>query len=367
MLQIQQLSKRYESVTAVAQLDLEIHEAEFFTLLGPSGCGKTTTLRCIGGLEKPDSGIITLRDRIIVDSSRRVFLPPERRNMGMVFQSYALWPHMTVFENVAYPLKLRRVSRAQIREKVQDSLRLVGLEHLSDRQTPQLSGGQQQRVALARALVFSPDVLLLDEPLSNLDAILRDEMRRQLKDLQSRVGVTTIFVTHDQVEALSLSDRIAIMNEGRVEQLGTPKEVYTSPQTPFTQSFLGKILSVDARVTSLQDGELQLAIEGVDKARLVVPRNGEGAKAAAGIREGDAVLLSIRPEQIRVSDAVLQDRPNVVPVRVRSALFIGDRSEYVVELGAATRVVALPANELFTAGDMAYLEFPEEALSVWPK
>src|SRR6266508_5943062 len=210
-IRVQGLVKRFGSVVAVNRLNLEIERGEFFTLLGPSGCGKTTTLRLIVGLEKPDDGEVYLAERCLVSVSQRTFVQPEKRNMGMVFQSYALWPHMTVFENVAYPLKLRGTNRSDIRTKVADVLGLVGLAGLEDRPAPALSGGQQQRVALARALVFSPKGLLLDEPLSNLDAQLREEMRRELKSLQRRVNVTVIFVTHDQIEALSLSDRIAIM------------------------------------------------------------------------------------------------------------------------------------------------------------
>jgi ABC-type Fe3+/spermidine/putrescine transport system ATPase subunit len=279
---------------------------------------------------------------------------------------------MTVFENVAYPLKLRRLPRDEMRRKVLETLRLVGLEQVADRQAPQLSGGQQQRVALARALVFSPEVLLLDEPLSNLDALLRDEMRRQLKDLQRRVGVTTVFVTHDQVEALSLSDRIAIMNAGRVEQVGSPQEVYTSPATPFAQSFLGKILTVDGRVTRLEGGEAKVLLTGMEQAPLSLPAHGDGnipgrARETGPLKAGSEVVVAVRPEQILVSIAPPANGSNVVPARIHSTLFIGDRCEYVVELGTVTRVITLPSNQRFATGDRVYLEFPREAMSLWPK
>ena len=221
-LRIQNLYKTFDEVVAVDRINLEIAEGEFFTLLGSSGCGKTTTLRMVGGLEKPDAGEIHLGGQCLVAPAKKLFIKPEKRNMGMVFQSYALWPHMTVFENVVYPLKLRGVKGVAAEKKVAEVLGLMGLSGLEDRQAPALSGGQQQRVALARALVFSPKVLLLDEPLSNLDAQLREEMRRELKALQRRVSVTVVFVTHDQIEALSLSDRIAIMKFGVLEQIGTP-------------------------------------------------------------------------------------------------------------------------------------------------
>src|SRR5581483_10188080 len=200
---------------AVEDLSLEVQQGEIFTLLGPSGCGKTTTLRIVAGLETPDEAAIFFKDRPIVITSKRLFVPPNKRNVGMVFQSYAIWPHMTVEENVAYPLKLRRVPRQEMRERVQKALELVGLSGLEKRPAPLLSGGQQQRVALARALVYEPSVLLLDEPFSNLDSKLREQMRVELKLLQRRVGVTVVLVTHDQLEALSLSDRMVVMNQGK--------------------------------------------------------------------------------------------------------------------------------------------------------
>ncbi|HLN87053.1 MAG TPA: ABC transporter ATP-binding protein, partial [Candidatus Limnocylindrales bacterium] len=250
-LRIQNLYKTFGQVAAVNRINLEIAEGEFFTLLGSSGCGKTTTLRMVGGLEKPDSGAIYLGDQCLVAPEKNLFIKPEKRHMGMVFQSYALWPHMTVFENVAYPLKLRGIKGREAEKKVADVLALVGLAGLEERPAPALSGGQQQRVALARALVFSPKVLLLDEPLSNLDAQLREEMRRELKSLQQRVHITVIFVTHDQIEALSLSDRIAIMKFGVFEQVGTPEEVYFKPATPFVRDFLGKTFLLPGKVSGL--------------------------------------------------------------------------------------------------------------------
>src|SRR4029079_15064283 len=271
-LRIQNLYKTFERVTAVDCINLEIKQGEFFTLLGSSGCGKTTTLRMIGGLEKPEGGEIHLGDQCLVSADQKIFVKPEKRDMGMVFQSYALWPRMTVFENVAYPLKLRGIRGLQAEKKVAEVLALVGLGGLEDRQAPALSGGQQQRVALARALVFSPKVLLLDEPLSNLDAQLREEMRRELKALQQRVNVTVIFVTHDQVEALSLSDRIAIMKFGRLEQVGTPEDVYFRPATPFVRDFLGKTFLLPGRIGALSDDRVRVEVRGVGASSLTVPR-----------------------------------------------------------------------------------------------
>jgi len=363
VLRIDGLTKRFGQTVAVDDLSLEIGEGEFFTLLGPSGCGKTTTLRCIGGLERPEGGSITLLDRCLVSASPRVFVPPERRNMGMVFQSYALWPHMTVFENVAYPLKLRRVGRDETRRRVADALRLVGLQGLEDRPAPRLSGGQQQRVALARALVFSPQILLLDEPLSNLDALLRDEMRRQLKDLQRRVGITTVYVTHDQVEALSLSDRIAILNQGRLEQVGTPAEIYSRPATPFAQSFLGKTFSLDGSVLAMDEAGTRVRVsDGRSDVTLLC-----AGSAGQNIVVGRQVSVAIRPERIRLWRAQPVDCDNTIRVRVRSVLFVGDRFEYEVDLGETTRVTYDGDGTPCDVGDEVFLYLSAGELTLWPR
>src|SRR5947207_3047248 len=236
------LVKTFGPVVAVNDLSFEAKAGELLTLLGPSGCGKTTTLRLVAGLERPDRGEIHVGDRPLSSTESGLFVPPERRGLGMVFQSYAIWPHMTVFENVAYPLTLRHVKSSEVKQRVEQTLELVGLGALHDRPSTLLSGGQQQRVALARALVYSPDILLLDEPLSNLDAKLRNLMRVELKRLQERVSVTVLFVTHDQIEAMSLSSRLAVMNHGHIEQLGSPQDVYERPETPFVEDFLGRVV-----------------------------------------------------------------------------------------------------------------------------
>ena len=216
VLRLDGVSKLFGSILAVDGVSLEIERGEIFTLLGPSGCGKTTTLRLVAGLEQPDGGEITLRDRVVASVPRRTFVAPHRRNLGMVFQSYAIWPHMTVFENVAYPLELRGVRRALVRERVAAVLELVGLAGLETRAATLLSGGQMQRLALCRALVYEPDLLLLDEPFSNLDAKLREQMRVELKLLQQKIGITVVYVTHDQLEALSLSDQVVVLNQGKI-------------------------------------------------------------------------------------------------------------------------------------------------------
>ncbi|MEO8856638.1 MAG: ABC transporter ATP-binding protein, partial [Burkholderiaceae bacterium] len=246
VLTVEALSKVYASsagpsAPALDGVSFEVGEGEFFTLLGPSGCGKTTTLQCIAGLEEPSGGRITMGGQTVFSTDPKVLVPANRRDLGMVFQSYAIWPHMTVFDNVAFPLihGPRKAAKSDIPARVHEALARVQLDHLADRPAPMLSGGQQQRVALARALVHAPRLLLLDEPLSNLDAKLRDLMRGELRSLVKSLGITTIFVTHDQVEAMSMSDRVALMRDGRIAQLGAPRDIYLKPTSAFTASFLG--------------------------------------------------------------------------------------------------------------------------------
>ena len=254
VLRLDRVSRVFGTTKAVDEVSLEVNAGEVFTLLGPSGCGKTTTLRLIAGLERPDSGDIWLRDRRVASVSNRIFVPPHQRQMGMVFQSYAIWPHMNVAQNVGYPLRVRKVGRNEIKERVARTLALVGLEGLEERPAPLLSGGQQQRVALARALIYEPEVLLLDEPFSNLDTKLREQMRVEVKQLQQRIGVTVLFVTHDQTEALSLSDRIAVMELGHVIQVGAPKALYEAPAAPFVRDFPREAADVPRQGQQAQPG-----------------------------------------------------------------------------------------------------------------
>jgi len=365
-LRLQNLHKFFNEVQAVNGVNLEVNEGEFFTLLGPSGCGKTTTLRMVGGLEEPDEGEIFLGDGCLVSVSRRVFVNPEKRDMGMVFQSYALWPHMTVFENVAYPLKLRWMKRPLIREKVLGVLDLVGLTGLEDRQVPALSGGQQQRVALARALIFSPKVLLLDEPLSNLDAQLRGEMRHELKSLQRRVGVTVVFVTHDQIEALSLSDRIGIMSKGKLEQVGKPEEVYHRPTTTFARDFLGRTFIVLGKLVRMGD-PVQVEPHGMADTPLYVDQANIPSTFSGTLREGNEVVVSIRPDDITVSSSSPNSNRNVLHAKLESGQFLGDRYEYTVTMGSDTRVLILPASQVLQPGQKIFLELKRESLSLWPR
>lgn len=353
--QITDLLKMFGPVAAVDHINLDIQAGEFFTMLGPSGCGKTTTLRMVGGLEKPTGGSVTIGDDVVVSVSDRTFLQPEKRDLGMVFQNYALWPHMTVFENVAYPLKMRKVKRPEISDRVSEALRLVGLAGFEQRPSPLLSGGQQQRVALARALVYSPRVLLLDEPLSNLDAKLRVTMRQELKELQERVDVTMIYVTHDQVEALSLSDRIAIMNSGNVEQVGSPQEVYLHPATAFAQDFLGQTIGV----IGIMEEDGVVAVKGDAESRL------KGTVADSSLKRGDEVLVAIRPERMLAHPQMPSGTANVARAKVLETTFVGDHYEYKAEIGDEVRVISLPSTTVYKDGDTLYLEFPESAVVIW--
>ena len=333
MLDVKNLVKEYETgkkegrrkVRAVDGVTLTITEGELFTLLGPSGCGKTTTLRSIAGLETPSGGEITLGGRVLYSSERHVTVPSNRRGLGMVFQSYAIWPHLNVFDNVAFPLTVlprrQRPSRKQIRERVERSLEVVQLGHLSGRPSTDLSGGQQQRLALARALANEPPLLLLDEPLSNLDAKLREDMRVELKRLQRDLGITSVYVTHDQVEALAMSSRIAVMSDGRVQQLGTPREIYERPASAFVADFIGTTNFVEGTVVSVaDDGTVRVDTSvGPIEGRTTTP-----------LQAQDPVVVTIRPEDIQLS-ADDNPAPGRLTGTIRARSFLGELVEYVVE------------------------------------
>ena len=363
LLQLCGITKRFGAVTAVDDLSLAVKPGETFTFLGPSGCGKTTTLRMIAGLETPDEGEILLDGEPVTSVPRRIYTPPEKRRMGMVFQSYAIWPHMTVAENVAYPLRVRHVARAAIRDKVAKVLDLVGLKGLDDRPAPLLSGGQQQRVALARALVYEPALLLLDEPLSNLDAKLRKQMCVELKLLQMKLGLTLIYVTHDQGEALSLSDGIALMNQGRVEQTGAPQDLYQHPKTPFARDFLGRSVTVAGQVSAQGPDHLEVVVPSLGGVRM---RCRNGAATAPGV--GQAVSLSIRPEAVVVETGALAggDAANRFDCVVEALLYMGDRSECEVRAGGEAFAILVDGELPMRHGQPLTLRFPPDKLTVWP-
>jgi iron(III) transport system ATP-binding protein len=318
------------NVRAVDGISFEVEHGELLVLLGPSGCGKTTTLRMIAGLEEPDGGEIWLGNRQVSSAERNLFVPTEKRNVGMVFQSYAIWPHMSVFDNVAYPLRVRRVKGVDVRDKVSRTLELVGLQGLERRSATELSGGQQQRVALARAMVFEPRLLLLDEPLSNLDARMRVHMRTELKHLQQHTGITTVFVTHDQAESMALADRIVVMNKGAIEQVGTPVEIYERPRSRFVSEFVGSINVLQAEVAEVTETETEWV--------LVTLRRGTHWIRCQTLTDtrldpGQQVLVSIRPEKLSLRDARTIDAGlNVWAGRIATAAYYGDHREYDVEV-----------------------------------
>jgi ABC-type Fe3+/spermidine/putrescine transport system ATPase subunit len=356
-LEVRHVTKRFGRVTAVDDVSFAAEQGEVLSLLGPSGCGKTTTLRMVAGFEKPDAGEVELQGRTVYSAERRINVPPEKRALGMVFQSYAVWPHMTVFENVAYPLTVRRLSASEIKRRVDQTLEQVGLAGFADRSSMQLSGGQQQRVALARALVYSPGILLLDEPLSNLDAKLRGQMRIELKRLQERVNVTVLFVTHDQIEAMSLSSRLAVMNQGRIEQLGTPRDVYERPSTPYVEDFLGRVLRFRGQVVDRGFQPVLVELESGVRLRADL--------ADESLRSGDAVLVAIRPEDLevhRVGDGPVE---NTLRVAVERVLYLGSECELLLRIGDLPYTLVVSRSLLSRVTHEVALHLPSENLRVW--
>ena len=323
-IELRNLTKLFGDVVAADRVNLTIEDGEFFTLLGPSGCGKTTTMRLIAGLEFPTEG------KVFFDGRDVTGLPSFERNTGMVFQNYALWPHLKVYENVAYGLNVRKIPRDEVRERVLDALDQVELEGMEDRFPTQLSGGQQQRVALARVLVINPAVLLLDEPLSNLDAKLRVQMREEIKALQRRLKITTVYVTHDQEEAMSVSDRIAIQDHGRVRQIGTPREIYNAPQDIFIATFMGRGTLLEGEVTSTEDG-VHMKIGGITI---------QGLDSTGRIKHGDRAACVIRPENYSLEEP--EEPSNILEGTVEWVSFIGPYTEVRLDLGGDKVLVDVP-------------------------
>lgn len=337
-------------VTAVSNVSLQIEKGEFVTLLGPSGCGKTTTLRMIAGFEFPTKGDIRLDGEIINDQ------PPHKRDMSMVFQSYAIFPHLTVFENTAYGLRVQRLSKAEINERVERVLKLVELEGFGGRTPEQLSGGQQQRVALARALVMEPKVLLMDEPLSNLDAKLREQMRSEIRRIQKQIGITSVYVTHDQTEAMTMSDRIVVMNEGRIEQVGSPTEIYRRPSNRFVADFIGRANFVKGKVEGMENG--RLTVEALGSSHSV-------PAAHNNFKVGQDVTLVVRPEMVMIDPPANAHAAGIV----REAAYLGSNVEYDVEVdGQLLSLVEYDPRRttIHTEGEQVQIQFLDDCLYVIP-
>ncbi len=350
-------------VRAAQDVTFHVEEGKFFTLLGPSGCGKTTTLRMIAGLEKPVAGDIVVGDRTVYSSKQGIFLPPNQRNIGMVFQSYAIWPHMNVFRNVSFPLEVRKIKppQSEIRERVMRVLSAVALDHLAEREATKLSGGQQQRLALARALVMEPKLLLLDEPLSNLDAKLREKMRFELKRMQDTFKLTTIYVTHDQSEALALSDEIAVMNEGRIVQMASPRDIYERPRTKFVADFIGTTNFIDGTVLGREPSDNYWNVRtsiGV----LKVKSNHE-------LQENSDISISVRPEDVHLSDIAPESaEQNSVNGIIDQAVFLGEFIDLKVKLGDYEMLARAHPTLNAPAGGRIHMRLdPEKCVAVAPQ
>jgi len=344
MIDIVDVTKRFDDVKAVDNVSINIKKGEFFALLGPSGCGKTTTLRCVAGFVKPDEGEIIVSGETVVSVSKGVFVPPAKRGMGMVFQSWAVWPHMNVFDNIAYGLRIQKLRKDEIRRRVEDMLEIVQMRGLEKRYPQQLSGGQQQRVSLARALAPQPRILLLDEPLSNLDAKLRDEMRFELRQIQKKVGTTSIYVTHDQAEAMTLSDRLAVMHQGKVHQVGDAEQIYGRPATQFVADFIGLTNLIPAKIgdgyVSFDEWQIECNIPDALKAC------------------NDAIL-SIKAENVKISLTPDTGR-NIVRGEVVASAYLGDVRDYRIRIGERLIRARTDPSLVFGQGDSVYVHLKPE-------
>jgi iron(III) transport system ATP-binding protein len=357
MIDIRRLEKSFRTrqgrVDALRSINLEVGEGEFCVLLGPSGCGKTTTLRCVAGLERPDNGEIEIAGELVNSATRRIYVPTERRDLGMVFQSYAIWPHMNVFQNVAFPLTQghKRFAKTDVATKVRTALKRVQLDGLEDRPATDLSGGQQQRVAMARAMVTEPKILLMDEPLSNLDARLREQMRVELRKITKSIGVTTLYVTHDQAEALSLGDRVCVMNAGEILQIASPNEVYARPANLFVAQFVGEMNFVQGKVTGA--GQVESPLGSI------------AACVPNGVRNGAAVTLAIRPEHVKVTPSPSYGMASNIG-KVTSRNYLGDAALAEVEINGVTLLAKLAGDMDLTVGQNASVELPAHRWHVFP-
>ncbi|KLW01297.1 hypothetical protein SK44_01339 [Klebsiella aerogenes] len=352
-LSVDNLHLTYGDNPVLKGVSMELKRGEVVSLLGPSGSGKTTLLRAVAGLEKPTAGRITIGNNVVYDGSPRSEIPAEERNLGLVFQSYALWPHKTVFDNVAYPLKLRKVASGEIKQRVQSVLEQLGLGHLGNRHPHQLSGGQQQRVAIGRALVYNPPVILLDEPLSNLDAKLREEARVFLRELIIKLGLSALMVTHDQNEAMAISDRILLLNNGVIEQQGTPQEMYGNPATLFAAEFMGSNNRLHGKVTALEDGRAR--VEGASWALW--------GRAGEGVSVGQPATAVIRVERLRL-DCSPQD--NSLELPLLTSMYLGDRWEYLFRTEGDDYAIRAYGTALRDA-EHCHLTLPADDVWVFPQ
>ncbi len=362
-LEVEHLIKLFGEDRAVDDVSFSIPEGSFLTLLGPSGCGKTTTLMSIAGLHHIDGGRISVGGLTYTAPVDGVFLAPEKRDIGMVFQSYAIWPHMTVAQNVAYPLEIRKINRGEIDDRVAEVLALVGLGDFADKLATQLSGGQQQRASLARAIVAHPRLLLFDEPLSNLDLKLREQMRVELKRIQNEVGITSVYVTHDQAEALVMSDEIIVMSKGTIEQRGNPLDIYTNPVNRYVSNFIGIANLLDCRVLEAN------GVDGVHHGTVEVAQDGEAiqlkCRLGPGVEAGAPAVLSVRPENVRVARS--KDSGDALPGEISSVVFLGNCVDAQVDWGGFEwKVLGHPRDGL-KVGEKVYLNLdPDHTLAVRP-
>jgi len=359
-LRVEGLRKAFGREAAVDGISFGVEKGKILTLLGPSGCGKTTTLRCIAGLEHPDAGTISLEGEAVTSVADGILTPPERRNIGMVFQSYAVWPHMTVAQNVAYPLEVRKWPRREIAGRVDEVLELVGLARFRDQYATRLSGGQQQRVALARAMIYNPRLLLFDEPLSNLDAKLREQLRAEIVRLQREVGITSIYVTHDQAEAMVISDQIIVMNRGRIEQQGDARTIYSRPANRFVAEFIGLANLLPGQVVAPAgpDGLLraEVSLGGAQRAGV------RALLAGGGAAVGQRVLISVRPEDVELGPpGAGAGEHNRLEGAVASAVYMGNYVDYQVQVGEARIRVQAKPTTLYRDGERVALSVRPEA------
>ena len=355
------LTKYFGTEVAVAGIDFDVPEGDFVTLLGPSGCGKTTTLRCLAGLERPDAGEVFIDGECVAAPARGIWVAPEKRQIGMVFQSYAVWPHLTVFDNVAYGLRVRGIGRDERAARVHEALDLVGLKGFAERFATQLSGGQQQRVSLARALVYNPRVILFDEPLSNLDAKLREQMRFELTRLQQQLGITAVYVTHDQSEALVMSDTIIVMHHGHILQQGTPETIYAEPANRFVADFIGVTNLLPVRVVEPAVSGGVAVVETVWG-----PHSRLRCRERTPMAVGSEAVLTVRPEDIVLHTAGTVAGENVLVGQVRDIIYLGNFFDCRVDVDGHELRVQLNHDEAYPHGERVYLTFPSDACYCLP-